>query len=156
MSSIDRICEKCGVKANRIVRGMCSKCYQREKNIESLPTYQLPQKGEVVYTSEGKIVCHICGKAFTRLLTHVRQYHGISEKDYKKEYGLILYKGIISESSREKSRKAVFNNYDKVVLDNLVKNGKNTRFKDGYKGRTKDKVSLQEMKRLKQNRIIRN
>ena len=156
MSSIDSICEKCGVKANRIVRGMCSKCYQREKNIESLPTYQLPQKGEVVYTSEGKIVCHICGKAFTRLLTHVRQYHGISEKDYKKEYGLILYKGIISESSREKSRKAVFNNYDKVVLDNLVKNGKNTRFKDGYKGRTKDKVSLQEMKRLKQSRIIRN
>lgn len=155
MSKVERVCEKCGAKANKIVKGMCSKCYQREKNIESLPTYQLPKKGEIGYTSDGRIICHLCGKAFTRLLTHVRQYHNMNEKEYKKEFGLILYKGIISEKSRDKSRKAVLDNYEKVVLDNLVTKGESTRFKVGSEGKTREKMSLQELKRLQNKHIKR-
>ena len=150
-----KICTKCKGQANRLVKGMCGKCYQREAKFKDMKVYDLPPKGEIRYTNEGDVICHICGRAFARLLTHVRQYHEMSEKEYKREYGLILYKGIISEKSRDKSRKAVELNYDKVVGDNLINKGKSTRFKLGDEGRTKNKISMQEMNRLKQKIIIK-
>ena len=106
----------------------------------------LPKKGEILY-QDGKPVCHICGKSFHRLMSHVRQKHGISALEYKKMFGLNIGKGIISEESAKKSRNAVHNHPE--IIEHLTTNGVKTRFKKGSKGRTIDKVSLQELKRLK-------
>ncbi len=105
--------------------------------------------GKVEYSEDGKVICHICGKSFNKLLTHVWQAHGLSEKEYKLKFGLDLYKGLISENTKLKLQEAVKNNYDLVVTQNLVKNGKKSRFEKGSSGRTIDKISPQTYERLK-------
>lgn len=140
-------CRVCGVsvKGNGL-KGCCGRCYQMEKKLSSMPTYPLPEKGEVGYAPDGKVICHICGKAFNKVLNHAQQYHGISSVDYKKEFGLDVGKGLISHSTRKKLQIAVEKHYDVVVKQNLVKNGEKTRFLKGSGGRTREKVSLQTFK----------
>lgn len=99
--------------------------------------------GIIEYNAEGKPKCEICEEYFDRVAAHVRQKHDISAREYKIKYGFDLKKGICSKESKIKSRERVLENYDKVVSDNLIKKGENTRFKEGSKGRTKEKVSEQ-------------
>lgn len=105
--------------------------------------------GKIIFF-DGNPVCHICGKSFKRLMTHVRQSHKISAREYKETFGLNVSKGIISEESRTKSQIAVEKNYGKVVEKNLIKKGEKTRYQNGDEGRTKDKLSHQELMRLKE------
>lgn len=51
--------------------------------------------------------------------------------------------GLASVKTKEKLQKAVKENYDQVVLANLVNKEKHTRFDKNNKCRTKDKVRLQ-------------
>lgn len=99
--------------------------------------------GVIEYNEDGQPKCEICGRYFTRVALHVRQKHEISEKEYKIQFGFDLKKGICSKESSEKSRIKALENYDKVIKENLIKNGEKSRFKKGGKGRTKDKVSEQ-------------
>lgn len=108
------------------------------------------KKGIIEYDKSGKPICHICGKAFDRVTTHARQVHGISAREYKLKFGLDLKKGICSINSKNKSSKAVFCNYEKCINSNLLEKGKNNRFVNGCKGRTKEKVSEETRIRLKQ------
>ena len=48
-----------------------------------------------------KIKCLICGKYFTKPCSHVWQAHQLSAREYKKEFGFDLKKGIIPEEHRE-------------------------------------------------------
>jgi len=108
----------------------------------------LPQKGEILYDKDNKPICHICGQSFHRLMTHVRQKHKMSAYEYKKHYGLDTTKGIASKQSSELARQRVYENYENVIVPNLLNSGKSTQFKPRHKGRTKDKVSLQTKQRL--------
>ena len=101
------------------------------------------KKGIIEYDENGWPKCHICGEAFKRVTTHARQVHGISAKEYKKMFGLDSRKGICSKESSQLSREKVFDNYDKVIGENLIKKGAETRYEEGSEGRTKDKMSEQ-------------
>lgn len=103
--------------------------------------------GITEYNEEGLVKCEICGQFFKRPLTHVRQKHFLEEREYKQQFGFDLKKGICSKESSQLSREKVFDNYDKMIK-NLSK-GEKYRFKKGSNGRTKDKVSAQTKKRLK-------
>lgn len=107
---------------------------------------ELPKKGEIIF-QDGKPVCHICGKSFHRLMSHVRQKHDMSALEYKRTFDLNVSQGIISEVSAKKSREAVYAHPE--IIEGLTANGVKSRFKKGSKGRTRDKLSLQELKRLK-------
>ena len=96
--------------------------------------------GIIEYDDAGKPICEICGKSFNRVLSHVRQKHDMTEKEYKLEFGFDLGKGICSLESAEKSRIKALENYDLVIAQNLINNGSKTRFE---KGSTKDKISAQ-------------
>lgn len=154
-----RVCEKCGRTSEkyRIIKSkkygmICERCNQRERN--NPITYELPEYGEVAYSPEGKPICHICGKAFDKLIAHVWQIHRLRAREYKKEFGLDVIKGIMSKESTEIARQRNKENYDLVVEENLLKNGKKSRFKDEHRGRTKDQVSEQTRRRLiKQLRV---
>lgn len=112
--------------------------------------------GQVEFNEEGLPKCELCGKHFKRVLNHVRMKHdGMNEKDYKKQFGFDLHKGICSKESAEVSRKYVEKYYDKVVAANLISNGEKTRFTKGSEGRTRDKISPQTMNRLKQQSFIK-
>lgn len=104
--------------------------------------------GIIEYDKDGKPICEICGKSFLRVLTHVRQKHNISEKEYKHQFGLDVTRGICSKESSELSRQRVYENYSLCITSNLLDRGKNTRFLVGSEGRTADKVSQQTKIRL--------
>ena len=114
--------------------------------------------GIIQYDDSGLPVCEICGESFHRLLTHVRQRHGINKREYKIKYGLDLKKGICSRESSKKTRDKIFTNYDICIKQNLTKKGSRTRFKAGHLGRTKEQVSEQTRlmlrERLKQPYMV--
>ena len=107
--------------------------------------------GIIEYNDDGLPMCEICGKYFKRVLNHVRQKHGMNEKEYKLQFGFDLGTGICSKESSELSRQRVFENYEKCINKNLLKRGIDTRFEEGSKGRTKDKISEQTKIRLKES-----
>lgn len=144
-----RRCKSCKEESVRIITGLCDKCYQRKRRSPKINP--LPRKGEIAYTEEGKPICHICGKGYDKLMSHVYQTHDMTARDYKIEFGLDLNQGIMSEESKEKARKTVEDNYENIVLDNLLTKGAETRFKKGH-SRTKGKfVSEQSKKRMLKN-----
>lgn len=105
--------------------------------------------GEVTYDKDGKPVCELCGNSYTRLMSHVWQKHNMLARQYKKRFGLNVSKSIISEESKRKSHDAVMKNYQSCVDSNLIRGGRATRYNKGHKGRTKDMVSAQDLKRIK-------
>lgn len=98
--------------------------------------------GIIEYNQDGLIKCEICNKYFKRVITHVRQKHFMTEREYKLSYGFDLKKGIISKESKQKSHDAIMRNYQQCISENLNKGAK-YRFKKGSKGRTKEQVSAQ-------------
>jgi hypothetical protein len=106
--------------------------------------------GVIEYNEEGLVKCEVCGDYFHRPIAHARQKHDISAKEYKKQFGFDMTKGICSKESAEISRVHNKANYAKVVTKNLLKKGKSTRFKNGDAGRTRDKVSHQTLIALKE------
>ena len=104
--------------------------------------------GIIEHNALGKPKCELCGQYFSRVLSHVRQKHFMTEREYKIMFGFDVKKGITSQESRLKSRQAVLNNFDKCIGDNLIKKGKSSRFKHGDNGRTKEYVSEQTRLRL--------
>jgi hypothetical protein len=110
--------------------------------------YDLPSYGELGYSEDGKPICHVCGQAFDKVLSHVWQVHGMTEQEYKKQFGLETTKGIMSEKSTLLARQRNKENYAVVVEENLLVAGTETRFKKGSDGRTRDKVSEYTRKKL--------
>ena len=75
--------------------------------------------GKVEFDISGNPICEICGKAYSRVLSHVRQVHDMSARDYKKKFGFDLKKGICSKESAEKTRKHTMSNYESVIKKKL-------------------------------------
>ncbi|MBA7662761.1 hypothetical protein ES703_70794 [subsurface metagenome] len=54
---------------------------------------------------EDLLQCHLCGKWFRSLGTHVQRAHGWTADDYREEFGLNRGHGLICEGTREKLRR---------------------------------------------------
>lgn len=106
--------------------------------------------GVIEYNEEGKPMCEICGEYHDRVLSHVRQKHNMSAREYKIEFGFDLKKGICSKESSNRTRLKTLENRAIVIDKNLIEKGHKSRFKNGSKGRTKDKVSEQTRIALKE------
>ena len=106
--------------------------------------------GLIEYNEDGQPKCEICDKHFNRVICHVRQKHEMNQKEYKRQFGFDLKKGICSKESAEKTRLKTLNNYEKCVQLNLLIKGAKSRFVLGDKGRTKEMVSAQTKARLKE------
>ena len=105
--------------------------------------------GIIEYNIEGQPKCEICGEFFNRVISHARQKHNINEREYKKQFGFDLKKGICSKESSQRTRIKTIQNYDKCIK-HLKVTGSKFRFKKGDKGRTKENVSEQTRLMLKQ------
>lgn len=121
---VDPTCPDCGRIVTKLYGGLCQSCYNYYRLGGKV--HELPPVGEVV-KFRGKPVCHICGKAYSKLMAHVQQIHGMNEIDYKLEYGLSSTKGITSKAYAKKMRKNARMNR-KIILENLNK-GKEYQFK---------------------------
>lgn len=140
-------CDICGTTEKRIIRttvkgetsNLCYTCYQRIRRWGEI--HPLPPKGEIQYDVKGKPICHVCGHAFNKLLSHVWQVHGMTEREYKTEFSL-LYNSIMSEESTENAREG-YNRHWKESIEALLKHSEKTRFVKGHPSNGARRVCLQ-------------
>jgi hypothetical protein len=69
-------------------------------------------------------------------------------REYCQIFGLNVGKGICSNEYAMKMREYAYQNYDVVISENLIKDGKRTRFRKGSEGRTREKMSEQTKRAL--------
>lgn len=74
-----------------------------------------------------KLQCQICFKFYNHLGSHVAGGHGILAREYKKQFGINVKRGLITEEIKEKHRA----NLTPEIIANLTKLGESTRYKPG-------------------------
>ena len=62
--------------------------------------------GRMLYTPNGQVICHICGKAFNSLCKHI-SVHKIKASEYRKQFGLSGKQSLSSKEVIEKRRNAL-------------------------------------------------
>lgn len=147
-------CARCSTTFGRFIRVaeldtyLCDRCYQRYRKELTMELHKIPPFGEVRYDTAGNPICHICGYAYRKVLSHVWQVHGISADEYKRRYGLFTTKSVCCEGTKELLRTAVAEHFDLVVANNLTNRGRETRFRPGGPGRTRAQMSEQCRRQL--------
>ena len=135
------LCKECGKQIGYKVfsGGTCQSCYNyfRKGGI----VYPIPEHGRIEHDVSGKVICHMCGRAFIRLGSHIKESHNMSIKEYKEKFGLCA-NARTTESNYSKTMKKLA--YDNHMAEQLQEVGKNTRLKKGNSVR-KGKVRLQEI-----------
>lgn len=130
-----KTCTHCGTSLanmkHHFAEPICQNCYiyfhKDRKHVEDLPEYG------VVETYEGQPICHICGRYYRQLGTHIRQKHDMTTREYQTRFGL-CYKGMLSPDLKAlRSIQAIMNNMREILL---VK-GTQTRFKKGSAGNSR-------------------
>nr|DAL78890.1 MAG TPA: ROS/MUCR transcriptional regulator protein [Caudoviricetes sp.] len=135
------ICPKCGKITNRSYNGLCQGCYKYFKDGGKI--HPLPKAGTVEHDESGKVICHICGRSYNRLGSHVRESHGMTIEEYKAEFGLCRRTKTTEETYSQTMRENAYrNNMDQRLLEA----GKSTRIQKGESNKRKNKkVRLQEI-----------
>lgn len=134
-------CSECGRLIDRSYSGMCQACYNYFRKGGTIN--QLPEHGRIAYDVNGKVVCHICGRAYTRLGSHIKESHGMTIAEYKEEFGLCASAKTTERTYSDMMHyNAIINKMDKQ----LIKAGRDTRVKKGETHLRKNKqVRLQEI-----------
>lgn len=134
-------CKSCGKLTSKSYSGMCQGCYKYFNNGGTIN--KIPEHGRIEYDVNGKVVCHMCGRAYTRLGSHIKESHGMTIDEYKEEFGLCRRAKTTETSYSNMMRSySKINNMDKQ----LIEAGKNTRIKCGENSYRKNKkVRLQEI-----------
>ena len=102
------------------------------------------------------IICELCGKSFNKLGSHLRMTEKIRTSEYRKQFWLMSRVRLMSDESIEKARQRNLENKELVVNKNLLKYWVGTRFKKWSKGRTRDMLSEQWLRRLQRKEIYIN
>lgn len=134
-------CKECGKFTDRSYAGMCQGCYHyfRKGGVVN----PLPEHGRIKYDSNGKVICHICGRAYTRLGSHVKESHDMSIEEYKEKFGLCK-----RAKTTESSYSQMMHNHAKKhkMDERLLVVGQATRIQPGQTDMRKGKkVCLQEI-----------
>lgn len=80
-------CSKCSKETKRLYPGeTCQGCYNYFRKGGTING--LPAPGEIVHDDRGYVVCHICGRAYKRLGSHLKESHNTTIAEYKEEFGL--------------------------------------------------------------------
>ena len=119
---------------------MCQTCYNyfRLGGTEN----PLPEHGKIEHDCRGFVICHICGRAYKRLGSHIKESHKMSIMEYKETFGLCNNARTTEKTYSEQMRKSAYK-YD--MHERLKVLGENTRIKKGENDKRKGKKSrLQE------------
>lgn len=135
------VCKECGRKIDKSYSGMCQTCYNYFKNGGTINP--LPEPGRIQHDINGRVICHICGRAYNRLGSHVKESHYMTIEAYKAKFGLCKRaKTTESSYSHMMSKYAKENKMDQQ----LIISGQATRIKLGQSDKRKGKqVCLQEI-----------
>lgn len=140
MSKSPKTCTACNKPASPRHAGKCQNCWTYFRRGGRV--HPLPPNGTIHYDENGDPICHICGRSYHKLMSHVWQVHGVHAHEYKKEFGLYTTHSVMNETNKETISRQTQSRLD-MIRENLVLRGQGTRFKPGSKGRTKEQVPLQ-------------
>ena len=145
-------CKECGKKIERSYAGMCQGCYYYFRN--GGVVHHLPAMGRIERDENGNVICHICGRSYKRLGSHVKESHNMTIDEYKEEFGLCRRtKTTESSYSHTMRAHAKANNMDK----RLLVFGADTRIQKGQTDKRKGKtVRLQEIIDKRNRKIQKN
>lgn len=133
-------CSKCGKHTDRSYAGMCQSCYRYYH--EGGTDNPLPPLGKIAHDIRGYVICHICGRAYKRLGSHIKESHSMSIAEYKAEFEL-CNSAKTTEANYSKHMHNLAYKYD--MPKRLQITGKATRVKKGEKHlRLGKKSRLQE------------
>ena len=135
------ICSACGKETIRLYPGdTCQGCYNYFHKGGTVNP--LPDRGELRRDARGYIICHICGRAYKRLGSHVRESHALTIAEYKDLFSLCHN---AKTTERNYSRHMQSLAYTYQMPQRLIRAGQATRIKPGEKHmRLGKKSSLQE------------
>ena len=135
-------CKKCGKQINGKIYpdGTCQGCYNYyHKGGTDNP---LPQLGKIERDYRGYVICHICGRAYKRLGSHIKESHNMSIAEYKAQFEL-CNNAKTTEQNYSIHMHDLAYKYD--MPKRLQISGKSTRIKKGQKHlRLGKKARLQE------------
>lgn len=135
-----KFCGKVQKRSKVYPNELCQGCYKYFHDGGTINP--LPSRGEIARDSRGFVVCHICGRAYKRLGSHIRESHGMTIAEYKEMFGLCSNSRTTEHEYSELMRRhAIENN----MPEQLLAAGFNTRIKTGETRLRKGKqVRLQE------------
>lgn len=105
----------------------------------------------ITYDNYGKPICEICAKSFDRLMTHVRQSHGMDSAQYRQKFGYCKSTTFSSKDSSALSRQRVLENRKLCIEGNLIHGGMKTRARKNHR-QFKHVVTLERRLILEQAR----
>lgn len=142
-------CKLCGRVSNQSFYGKCQSCYKYFH--DGGKVHPLPEPGRIVHDERGYMICHICGRAYRRIGTHAREWHGMTIKEYKEQFGL-CENARTTESGYSDHMRGLALKYH--MDDQLREAGKATRIKKGDTHYRKGKpIRLQEqLEKLDRNK----
>lgn len=127
-------CKFCHKEVKRPSHGYCVSCYQYFI-MHGYDTWCPSEYGSLSRVEKegseqyGWPICHICGKAFTKLQQHIWYAHGMTKHEYCDKYGLDHKINMTEENYHNKMRDYAYaNDMDKQVIEAGVK----TRFEKGH------------------------
>lgn len=135
------VCRLCGKIIDRLYPGdICQGCYNYFR--KGGTTNPIPNRGEIALDERGFVICHICGRAYKRLGSHIKESHSLTIAEYKETFGLCNNAKTTEHSYSMKMRE---NAYRYGMPQRLRESGVGTRVKKGEKNlRFGKKSRLQE------------
>lgn len=137
------ICSSCGkhCRSDKVYPNkMCQSCYNyfRKGGV----VHPLPSSGTIVKDERGFVVCHICGKSYVRLGSHIKESHGMTISEYKRRFGLCAN----CKTTESKYAKTMHDHaYSNGMPERLQRAGFDTRIKVGERDKRLGKQArLQE------------
>lgn len=127
---MSNLCSKCGklVVGRVYPNNTCQACYNYFHKGGTVSP--LPKKGAIAHDHRGFVVCHICGRAYKRLGSHVKESHCMTTAEYKEAFGLCnnarTTESVYSSRMRELA-------YRHKMPQRLQEAGRSTRVKVGEK-----------------------
>ena len=144
-------CKDCGQDISHCNRygGLCQSCWRYYR--DGGKAHPLPPQGVIQKDDRGYVICHICGKAYKRLGSHIKEKHHSSIDAYKKEFGL-CNNAKTTEINYSKHMSELAYKYD--MDKQLIEAGKGTRITKGQKHMRLGKAVRLQERIDKHNRMI--
>lgn len=149
-----KFCKFCKKETKVLTKGYCQSCYNYFI-VNNYDTWYPSEYGELARVNKkeskqyGMPICHICGKAYTKLQQHINNSHNLTKAQYCNQFGLDKN---INMTEPNYNKKMSENAYKNNMPEQLKKAGKNTRFKKGHHNNYNR--SYQTKERLHQHGII--
>lgn len=87
MEAKNSCCSECNKKVSKLYpNNLCQSCYNYFRKGGTIN--ETPKHGEIARDARGFVICHICGRAYRRLGSHIRESHGLTIANYKEMFGL--------------------------------------------------------------------